>query len=213
MDLIASAMAKLNKPGKTYRRNPSLLLRSVPPNCEFEVHDAEDEWNFSQRFSYIHGRALMTCFTDPAAVIRKAFDALAPGGYMELQDAMFPVKYLTPPPPNSPLVKWNDHALEAAERAGRPWTNTHHYRQWMIESGFIDVHQELFYVPTNPWAKGEYMKKLGLIFHTNMMIGLEGISMKLFTHFLGWTPDKVREFLVGVRDDFRNRRIQAYFTT
>src|SRR3954447_5085783 len=55
----------------------------VPPNCQFEVDDAEDEWNYSTKFDLIHGRALVTCFKQPLHVITSAFEALNPGGYLE----------------------------------------------------------------------------------------------------------------------------------
>ena len=58
----------------------------VPINCSFEVHDAEDTWDFGRSFDYIHGRALLSCFTDPKSIIQKAFDTLEPGGHLELQD-------------------------------------------------------------------------------------------------------------------------------
>jgi hypothetical protein len=57
---------------------------SVPPNCCFEIDDAEDEWVYGQEFDYIHDRLLTLCFNDGAAVFKKAFKALAPGGYFDL---------------------------------------------------------------------------------------------------------------------------------
>jgi trans-aconitate methyltransferase len=67
---------------------------SVPPNLQFEINDAEDEWVFSQKFDFIHGRALLTCFKDPSFVIAEAYKSLAPGGYLELQDGVFPFEYV-----------------------------------------------------------------------------------------------------------------------
>lgn len=43
-------------------------MSSVPPNLRFEIDDAEDEWIFSERFDYIHGRALLSCFKEPSFV-------------------------------------------------------------------------------------------------------------------------------------------------
>ncbi len=34
----------------------------VPPNCRFEVDDAEDEWIFNQSFDYIHLRLVFHGF-------------------------------------------------------------------------------------------------------------------------------------------------------
>ncbi|CZR52685.1 uncharacterized protein PAC_02562 [Phialocephala subalpina] len=61
----------------------------VPPSCRFQVADAEDEWTFPNKFDMIHGQALLPCFKDPKIVLRHAFKALAPGGYLEMHDGTF----------------------------------------------------------------------------------------------------------------------------
>jgi hypothetical protein len=53
---------------------------------QFKIDDAEDDWVFPQKFDYIHGRTLATCFKEPLSVFKKAFEALAPGGWFEMQD-------------------------------------------------------------------------------------------------------------------------------
>jgi SAM-dependent methyltransferase len=60
---------------------------AAPPNCSFIKEDAEnDEWTYGHRFDYIHMRLVFTCFTDLALVLRKAYDSLEPGGWIEFQD-------------------------------------------------------------------------------------------------------------------------------
>jgi trans-aconitate methyltransferase len=56
------------------------------------VEDAENDWAFPEPFDYIHARAVVTCFKDNKAMLRKIYDNLAPGGYFELQDPSFPLK-------------------------------------------------------------------------------------------------------------------------
>ena len=46
----------------------------------------------------------------------------------------------------------------------------------------------------------------------NMMAALEAMSLRLFTNVLGWTVQEVQELLDGVRQDFSNTRIHAYYT-
>jgi trans-aconitate methyltransferase len=65
---------------------------SVPPNCLFQVDDAEDDWTFNEPFDYIHARAVVTCFKDNRAMLQKIYDNLAPGGYFELQDPCLPMQ-------------------------------------------------------------------------------------------------------------------------
>jgi hypothetical protein len=144
--------------------------------------------------------------------LRKAFNALTPGGYLEMADGFFPMKYLGDPPVDSDLYKWNELVTEGARRSGRAWTNTPHYAQWMREIGFEEVVEKNFYWPTSPWARGEYMKRVAAYFQEDMLNGLEGISMKVLTGYMGWTAEKVRAFLVGVRRDFKDQSIHAYLS-
>lgn len=111
----------------------------MPPNCRFEVDDAEDEWNFSTKFDYIHGRGLVTCFKEPSIMIRQAFDALEPGGYLELQDAVLPFKFLGTPPTESSLYQWGKLVMEGAAKSGRPWDNVPNYKRWFEEIGFVSI--------------------------------------------------------------------------
>lgn len=43
----------LHLPFPSLRTKQPLTTRSVPPNCRFEVDDAENEWTFSESFDYI----------------------------------------------------------------------------------------------------------------------------------------------------------------
>ncbi|KAH8666480.1 S-adenosyl-L-methionine-dependent methyltransferase [Xylariales sp. PMI_506] len=99
-------------------QNPSSYVIGVdlsaiqPPdrnisNCEFIQTDIEDEWIFSHpnprhqtclengscdhkiSFDYIHLRLLFSSFNDPRIVMKHAFQNLAPGGWIEFQEAAF----------------------------------------------------------------------------------------------------------------------------
>ena len=71
---------------------PSNRNFSVKPNCRFEIDDAEDDWTYTNSFDYVHGRLLLSCFNnDFPAVISKAFAALSPEGWFELQDMLLPI--------------------------------------------------------------------------------------------------------------------------
>ncbi|OTA67099.1 S-adenosyl-L-methionine-dependent methyltransferase [Hypoxylon sp. EC38] len=183
----------------------------LPENCRFEIDDAEDEWTFSEPFDFIHGRALMSCFNDPAAVVRQAFDNLAPGGIMEFQDALFPMNYIGEPPTESALYRWNNMMLEGVTRLGRSWSNVQHYHRYFEDAGFVDIVEKRFYWPTSPWAKGRYFKTVAAYFQEDMLAGLEAMSLKVLG-VLGMSPEQVREFVEEVKRDFRDTNIHAYLT-
>ena len=181
----------------------------LPPNCNFIIDDAEDEWVFPNQFDYIHGRALLSCFKDPKEVFKSAFNALKPGGYLELQDGCFPLRYAGDPPVDSHIYKWMEIVTQGAAKAGRPWTNAQYYKQWLEELGFEDVKEKLYYLPTSQWAKGKYFKELAMYFQEDLLNAAEGISLKTMA-VMGWKADDIREFLVGVKEDIKDKNIHAY---
>lgn len=172
----------------------------VPVNCSFEIHDCEDEWSFSRPFDYIHGRALLTCFSDLKSIVQKAYDSLAPGGYLEFQDALIPLRFLDPqPPPDHPIRVFGELCLEAAEKLGRPWTGTQNYSRYMFEVGLVDIVEKRYNWPLGPWAKGAKAKKIGVYFLEDLLRVVEPISMKLFIKVLGWDEERCRTFVAQLK--------------
>lgn len=177
------------------------------------IDDAEDDWVFHQEFDYIHARAIVSCFKDPKAVFQRAFQALRPGGVLELYDPIFPLQFLDPPPENCPLAEWNKLIVEAAGKVGRPWTNAANYKSWLQEIGFEGVVENKEYCPVSPWAKGKKSKYMSLWFAQDMSIGIEAWSLALFTRVLGWEKSRLDTLLEGVREDIKNTKIHAYLVT
>ncbi|KAI9658035.1 MAG: hypothetical protein M1821_002695 [Bathelium mastoideum] len=181
----------------------------VPPNCRFEIDDAEDEWVYSHPFSYIHGRAILSCFADPALLIRKAFANLTPGGYLELQD-LAPLEYEAGVPEDQPIRTWMELTKEGAIKGGRPWDNAIRYAGWMRDAGFVNVEERVFKLPSNPYdGLSRRQKLIGTYNRQNLLDGLEGLSMRNFTRNLGWDPAEVRVLVAKVREDLKNG-VKAY---
>jgi hypothetical protein len=144
--------------------------------------------------------------------MRQSFDHLEPGGYLEMQDGFFPMRYIGEPPVDSDIYKWNELIVEGARRARHPCTEASQYAQWMREIGFVDVVEKDFYWPSSTWAKGKHLKRIALLFQEDMLNGLEGISMRILTKAMGWSAEEVQAFLVGVKRDFQDRSIHAYLS-
>jgi hypothetical protein len=152
----------------------------------------------------------LTCFSDPASVIAKAFDGLVPGGYLEIQDIVMPMKYVGNAPTDSAIYKWNIYIVEASVKAQRPWTHVVKYPQYFRDAGFEDI-QDFKYLWPNRWLKkGKYFKTIARYFNRDIHEGLEGLSMKLFTNFLGWSREDVLNLVAAVRKDLQDPAIQTY---
>ncbi|KAL1874364.1 hypothetical protein VTK73DRAFT_447 [Phialemonium thermophilum] len=60
----------------------------VPPNLKFEIEDCTQDWTFAPNsIDYIHMRWLVGSIDDWTALMRRAYDALRPGGYIESFEA------------------------------------------------------------------------------------------------------------------------------
>lgn len=88
-------------------------------NCHFEVDDAEDDWNFSYKFEYIHGRALLTSFKSHLPVIKSSFDFLVPGGYLELQDCIYGFRCVDDSTNGSSLQSWVNLIMKGTAALGK----------------------------------------------------------------------------------------------
>jgi hypothetical protein len=183
---------------------------SVPANLQFEIDDAEDEWIFPQKFDYIHGRTLATCFKDPPSIIGKAFEALAPGGYFELQDMCLQTSD-DGSMNGTALLEWQTHVKEAASKTGVEWTNVPNYKRWMIEKGFEEVTEVNFRWPSNQWSSIRKERLLGAWTQALVDNGMwESVSTRLFMMKLGWSKVKLDEFLARVNRDTKDPEIKAY---
>ena len=185
----------------------------VPPNCSFEVDDAEDEWLFSQRFDYVHLRMMFHCFGDHRQVMRSTFENLQPGGYMEWQDWSCVLQCKDDTMRGTAIERWSQNFLEAGTRLGRDMLAPEKYKGWMREVGFADVVEKRLAVPGSPWAKGRNNKRMGSLQMANFLEGLHAASMTLFTKGLGMSPEAVELLLVDCRKDIKNTGIHFYWVT
>jgi hypothetical protein len=151
---------------------------------------------------------MLTCFSDPRFVIEQAYNQCAPGGYLELQDAVFPFRCPDDTFAGTALDGWCKGCMEAGAKIGRPWNNTPNYKRWMEEIGFEDVKEMIFEIPTNTWPRGRRAKELGIWFNADLTESMSA-SKVLFIKILGWTPDRAGAFFINVGNDLNNKGIHA----
>ncbi|KAF6803728.1 methyltransferase domain-containing protein [Colletotrichum sojae] len=184
----------------------------VPPNVTFEVDDVEDEWLFSRPFDFIHSRIMTSSINDWPLYLRRCYENLAPGGYIELQEFdLFPRSDDGTLKPDSALLKCCKLLMEASEKFGRPYMQIPSLQGLLRDVGFVDVTMDVQKWPSNSWPKEVRYKEIGIWQHENMMAGLEAFTMAPLTRAHGWTPAEVQVLLVDVRKDLKDRSIHAYW--
>ncbi|KAF2100116.1 S-adenosyl-L-methionine-dependent methyltransferase [Rhizodiscina lignyota] len=184
-----------------------------PANVKFIIDDAsEDDWMMPPNsISYIHTRTMLGSFTDFRDVVRKAFRYVEPGGWFESQE-VYPSIYCDDGtmPADWPLLRWAKLHDEAAMNMGRPLRIANKLKRWYTEAGFVDVKEEVFKVPINPWPKDPQFKLIGRFHERNMLDGLQGFSLAFFHRGLGWTKEEIEVYLVDVRKALQDKRVHAY---
>ncbi|GKT49983.1 putative methyltransferase tdiE [Colletotrichum spaethianum] len=189
-----------------------ILTQLVPPNCTFEVDDVEKEWTWTQPFDFIFIRSMIGSFSSWENIIAKAYQNLEPGGYIELQDSVFPLKCQdgTMTDDFKPY-KWTKLLIEATEITGRPITVAPSLKKMLEDAGFVDVVEKREIWPFTPWAKDQKHKDLGFWTQESAFMGIEAVSMALFTRVLGWSQAEASVFCAEVRNEHKNSNVRAYY--
>ncbi|KAK1993199.1 hypothetical protein LX36DRAFT_531715, partial [Colletotrichum falcatum] len=64
----------------------------VPPDCVFEVHDAEKkEWTLAEPLDLVPASSTNGGFADWEGVLGRAYSHSEPGGCPEIQDSVWPL--------------------------------------------------------------------------------------------------------------------------
>ncbi|KAL8393748.1 hypothetical protein RB595_003479 [Gaeumannomyces hyphopodioides] len=186
----------------------------VSANCRFLIDDIENDWVFSDSFDFIFARAMLATWGIESweRIAASAFENLEPGGYFEIQDTKLPVRCDDGTlPKESHLVRWSELMQQASVLAGRPCDLTPKLAGVLERAGFVSITVTRRYWPHAPWPKDKRLRYLGLWAQHVCMADLESICLRLFTRFLGWTADEVREFCAAVNKDFDNLNFHAYW--
>lgn len=183
----------------------------VPPNCRFEIDDAEDEWAYGANpFDLIHLRLVWHSFNDPVKVLQSAYDNLKPGGYIEWQDFLSRFRAVDDSLKGSALKRLDQLYYEGGQKLGRDMDVTPKIAGMMRQVGFVDVKEERYALPGNPWPKGKEAKTLGYWQMKNFSDGLQAITMTVLTKGVGMSVPEVEMLLMEVRNDIKNTNIHFF---
>ncbi|KAH6886892.1 S-adenosyl-L-methionine-dependent methyltransferase [Thelonectria olida] len=184
----------------------------VPPNVSFFVDDLEAEWAYSSPFDFVYLRAMTGSIRDWPKLFRQALDNLSPGGYIELMDPIYPVTSDDGTvPKDSAVYKWSNLMNEAATKMGSALDSGLRYKDQLVEAGFVNVVETPYKWPMNSWPRDKKIKELGAWGNVNLVGGVQGLSLALFTHVLGWNTDELEVFLANVRKDLSNKKLHGYW--
>lgn len=81
-------------------------------------------------------------------MIKKAYDNLRPGGWIEFNDVLFQLFCTDGTADGTHIQKWSELVLQAGDAIGRDFRAVAKYKQWLLEAGFVDVKEEIIPCPS-----------------------------------------------------------------
>ena len=106
---------------------------------------------------------------------------------------------------------WIRELIGAARKTGREPSPGPRLEGWARDAGFTGVTHQKFRLPIGSWPKDPKMKQVGMYNLAQVLSGLEGFSLRLFCHVLGWKREEVLVLLTKVRKELKNPDIHAQF--
>ncbi|GKT84625.1 LOW QUALITY PROTEIN: methyltransferase domain-containing protein [Colletotrichum tofieldiae] len=182
----------------------------VPPNVQFEVDDLDNEWIYSKRFDYIHIRGMSGSVRNWPELLRKCYDHLNPGGYLELQEAESTiVRADSTTSTSGAFSKALAYVSSALEVFGCPFIPLDELTALVSETGFADVRDRRFIWPltAGPGTRISRNSERG----PNLGYNTAGMIMAPMTRVHGWREEEVHVFAAEARRDLADRGNHAYW--
>jgi len=183
----------------------------IPPNLKFELDDFEAPWQYAPNsFDLVHARSLAGCVADWPNLFAKTFKSLKPGGIFEVQDGVMAHLCDDDTMKGTTHEKINELVAQASEKIGKPMNVAHLYKQWMIDAGFVDVVEKIYFLPTGTWPRERKLKEIGRIQMVQHHDAMEPICLALFTRVLKMPVEEVMQIISGVKAEIQSRKIHCY---
>ncbi|KAL8948063.1 MAG: hypothetical protein Q9222_005716 [Ikaeria aurantiellina] len=184
------------------------------PNVKYQVDDLEQPWTFPPaHFDLVHTRIMLGSLRDWPAFFTQSFKHLRPGGYIECQelavDARADDDTVTK---DSAITAWCRNQEEAMQKLGMTLMVTGDMiKKQMQEAGFVDIEVKEFKVPIGQWPADKQMRETGAFQLVAMLEGISGLTMALWTRFLGWKKEDVEDELMKVKKEFKSTHVHSYW--
>ncbi|KAI2633198.1 S-adenosyl-L-methionine-dependent methyltransferase [Hypomontagnella submonticulosa] len=186
----------------------------IVPNVQFLIADVFEEWRFAstcRHFDFVHVRSLGEP-ADKKRLFKNIYEHLAPGGWVEFQEWVLHAQSSDRSLEGTAFQKWNKLIAEGVRKLGKSLFYILEYRNMLEATGFQNIVELKYAVPTNTWPPGRQSQRIGAMQKSNTLQVIDVYSLGVFTQGLGWSKDALDRLLAEVRKDIENTRIHSYST-
>ncbi|KAK0620147.1 S-adenosyl-L-methionine-dependent methyltransferase [Immersiella caudata] len=181
-----------------------------PPNVKFFVDDIEDEWVSGNNFDLIHARHVFPLIKEPATLTRRAFEHLAPGGWLELQDLSHLVccddETMTL---DYPIAQLFDRITEAWGTFGADLRVGPKLEDMLRTAGFVNVETRAYKIPIGSWPHDTKGRELGLSFRVVIQMALSALCGAIAT-VEGWSEEDRNVLTARCDEALEDNSVHAY---
>ncbi|KAA8913408.1 S-adenosyl-L-methionine-dependent methyltransferase [Sphaerosporella brunnea] len=185
----------------------------VPPNCRFEVDDADDDWvHASDSFDFIHLRNLNQGIQDWGHVMSEAYRCVKPGGYIELSEAghAFFSDDNSMAPTSAPAIYSQKLHEGMCLLRRKPVQEVGELEKRLRDAGVVDIQAFTLKQVFGPWAKDLRMKKIGVLNWAQAETAFHAYGMAAFTRALGMTAGDADRLCRETDAATRDKNIHLY---
>jgi hypothetical protein len=155
---------------------------------------------------------MTACFSDVTTVMRKAFQGLTAGGWIEFQEGCFSPRGVPDDGvlEGTALWQWSQLVASGAAECGRDLKKARLYKQQLMEAGFVDVHERVINVPGGPWPKDRKSKLMGVYLANLFCMGTTDSFKQLLAASGELSCSEADELSEKVKEDIKNPEIRWY---
>ncbi|KAJ9156100.1 Methyltransferase type 11 [Pleurostoma richardsiae] len=182
----------------------------VPPNVDFVVDDCEKDF-LTRECDLIHFRFMVIILKAVATVLENAYQALKPGGWIELQELCAePLCDDGTMPDNDPVKVMYDMAAKAFAKFGANVTLAKNLESQLREAGFENIQCIVKKVPIGVWAKDKTLRLIGLYQKYAVLDLMSALAGRPF-EALGLSQVESQVILAHARRGLEDSTVHRYF--
>jgi predicted SAM-dependent methyltransferase len=203
----------------------------VPPNLEFQIDDAQQEWTFEpESFDFIHVRYLQGSIDDWDKLYSQVYRCLKPGGWFQhiepdlqmtsqspdvkVDDEQYtshPAQHVqTLTMDSSIYTRWANIFNEVGQKIGRTFDFSDRKLEKLAKTaGFDEVTFETHKIPVGRWPKDKKKKELGTFVGLSFSQALDGFIKLPLCEILDWSPEEMQLFAAEMRKVLMNPKTQT----
>ncbi|KIV98876.1 hypothetical protein, variant [Verruconis gallopava] len=137
------------------------------------------------------------------------WEALLPGGHVEITEFEFPLQFHDPETArSSALMTWSANVIEGASRLGIDLTITKNIATLLKDGGFADIEESVSALPIGAWPKKKERKELGVRLQEYWMETLAAFAWRPLRE-MGWHKEEILGLLAKMRTEICGQNIRA----